>query len=284
MRRVAAGLDVGHRLQARRGRDQHRRRRAEPRAHHRHVAGVVDDAFLLLERGLVLLVDHDQAEIGERQEQRRARADHHRRRRRRPPRARSIRRTREDRSECQTAGATPKRRSNRSSHCEDSAISGSSTSAWRSCAQAFGDGLQIDLGLARAGDAVEQGDGEAARRDRLAQRGGGGLPGRATARCRDGSGSGMANGACSGSSAGTSSPPSAMPRITPAPTAGGARQVRRAARLVLRQRVQHAPPRLGQPRIVRQRVGAPPAGRRRARCRGTTRSAIAITSPGGASV
>jgi hypothetical protein len=44
-----------------------------------------------------------------------------------------TRRTREVRSECHTAGATPKRRSNRSSHCDDSAISGSSTSAWRRC-------------------------------------------------------------------------------------------------------------------------------------------------------
>ena len=127
---VAAGLDVGQRLQAGRGGDQHRRRRAEARAHHGHVAGVVDDALLLLERGLVLLVDDDQAEVGERQEQRGAGADHDRRRASATARQ-VMRRTREVRSECQTAGATPKRRSNRSSHCEDSAISGSSTSAWR---------------------------------------------------------------------------------------------------------------------------------------------------------
>ena len=42
-----------------------------------------------------------------------------------------ARRKREPISECHTAGAAPKRRSNRSSHCEDSAISGSSTSTWR---------------------------------------------------------------------------------------------------------------------------------------------------------
>ena len=40
-----------------------------------------------------------------------------------------IVRVRDGRSECQTAGVTPKRRSNRSVHCEDRAISGSITSA-----------------------------------------------------------------------------------------------------------------------------------------------------------
>ena len=33
-------------------------------AHHRSIAGVVLDAFLLLEAGLVGLVDDDQAEVG----------------------------------------------------------------------------------------------------------------------------------------------------------------------------------------------------------------------------
>ena len=45
-----------------------------------------------------------------------------------------VRRVRDDRSLCQTAGATPNRRMNRSSHCDDSAISGSSTSACRPAA------------------------------------------------------------------------------------------------------------------------------------------------------
>ena len=46
-------------------------------AHHRHVAGVVMHPVLLLVGGLVLLIDHDQAEIGVRQEQGRAGARHH---------------------------------------------------------------------------------------------------------------------------------------------------------------------------------------------------------------
>ncbi len=41
-------------------------------------------------------------------------------------------------------------------------------------AQAFGDGFQVDLGLAGAGDAVQQGDREVAGSDGLAQGGGGG--------------------------------------------------------------------------------------------------------------
>ncbi len=42
-------------------------------------------------------------------------------------------------------------------------------------AEGFGDGLQVGLGLAGAGDAVEQGDGEFARLHRVAEGGGGGL-------------------------------------------------------------------------------------------------------------
>ncbi len=46
---IAAGLGVETRLQRRRGGGQHDRRLLEPRPHDRHVAGVVDDAFFLLE-------------------------------------------------------------------------------------------------------------------------------------------------------------------------------------------------------------------------------------------
>ena len=39
-----------------------------PRPHHRHVAGVIDDAFILLVGRLVLLIDDDEAQVGEGQE------------------------------------------------------------------------------------------------------------------------------------------------------------------------------------------------------------------------
>ena len=70
--RVDFGLDRGRR------RRQHDRDVGAARAHHRHVAGVVAHAVLLLVGGVVLLVDDDEPEIGIGQEQRRARADHDR--------------------------------------------------------------------------------------------------------------------------------------------------------------------------------------------------------------
>src|SRR3546814_4342065 len=61
LRLVAPGLHVVEALQRRRCGHQHRRNAAELRAHHRHVAGMVGDAVLLLEGALVLLVDDDDA-------------------------------------------------------------------------------------------------------------------------------------------------------------------------------------------------------------------------------
>ena len=62
-RRPAAD-DAGRdrRFQRRRGRGQDRGAALEPGARQRHVAGVVVDGLLLLEAGIVLLVDDDQAE------------------------------------------------------------------------------------------------------------------------------------------------------------------------------------------------------------------------------
>ena len=64
-----AGLD----RRGRRGQDD--RDLLEMAAHHRDVAGVILDAFLLLEARLMRFVDDDQPEVGVGQEQRRARAD-----------------------------------------------------------------------------------------------------------------------------------------------------------------------------------------------------------------
>ena len=86
---VAPGIGVLLAFERRRGGGEHDRHVLQPGAQHRHVAGVVGDAVLLLEGGLVLLVHHDGAEFGEGQEQRRARADDHPRPalRHRPPAA-----------------------------------------------------------------------------------------------------------------------------------------------------------------------------------------------------
>ena len=152
-------------LQRRRRRDQHGRAGLEARPRDRHVAALVGDAVLLLEAGVVLLVDHDQAEIGERQEQGRARADHDRLAALgdpppgAPARARAelgmphggrpaeaarealqqLRRERDLRQQHQHLAALPEDR---------------------------GDRLEIDLGLAGAGHAFQQGDAMAARASR----------------------------------------------------------------------------------------------------------------------
>ena len=75
---VAAAPRVDLGLDRRRRRGEHDRDAGDAPAHHRHVAGVVVHAVLLLVGGVVLLIDDDEAEIGVRQEQRRARADHDR--------------------------------------------------------------------------------------------------------------------------------------------------------------------------------------------------------------
>ena len=70
-----AARDVLRALQRRRGRAEDRQRAGVLRAHHRQIAPVVADALLLLERGIVLLVDDHHAERPHRREDRRARAE-----------------------------------------------------------------------------------------------------------------------------------------------------------------------------------------------------------------
>src|SRR5579883_1825993 len=65
---VASVLGIDPRLDRRRRRSEHDGGAFDPPAHHRHVAGMVRDAVLLFVRGLVLLVDDDQAEIAKGQE------------------------------------------------------------------------------------------------------------------------------------------------------------------------------------------------------------------------
>ena len=165
---VALPPGIDQQFERRRGRGEHHREAAERAQHHRHVAGMVADTVLLLEGRLVLLVDHDETEIAPRQEQRRARPHHHFGRPRcdaephplalaRPDPRMPFRRLRLEpaldpfekalgegdfRQQQQHLPALRQRRRHR---------------------------LEIDLGLARAGDAVDQRDREAARRHRPAQ-------------------------------------------------------------------------------------------------------------------
>ena len=101
--------------------------------------GVVARVALVLVGGVVLLVDHDEPDVGDRREDRRARADADLRlaaraagaTRRGAPRPRAL--------ECRTATVSPKRSTKRETICGVSAISGTSTIAprpWASAAAA----------------------------------------------------------------------------------------------------------------------------------------------------
>ncbi len=138
-------------------------------AHHRHVAGVVMHAVFLLVGGVVLFIDDDETEIGVGQKQRRARADHDgslaagdgapgaRAFARRQFRMPFRRPHPEARGE-----AVEELRGERDLRHQDQTL------------PAGADGvrhrLEIDLGLARAGDAVEQRHRIAAGSDRRFQR------------------------------------------------------------------------------------------------------------------
>ena len=74
---VAAGRRVLPGLERRRGGAQHAGRAEDRRTHHRDVAAVIHRRLALLEGRLVLLVDDDEAEVRERGEDGRTRADHH---------------------------------------------------------------------------------------------------------------------------------------------------------------------------------------------------------------
>ena len=73
---VTALLGVDQALDRGRGRTQDHRHLAEMPSHHRHVARLIGDALLLLVARVVLFIDDDQAEIGEGEEEGRAGADH----------------------------------------------------------------------------------------------------------------------------------------------------------------------------------------------------------------
>ena len=66
--RVAAAGGVDARFDRGRRRGEHERRALDARAHHRHVAGVIVDAILLLIGALMLLIDDDEPQIAKRQE------------------------------------------------------------------------------------------------------------------------------------------------------------------------------------------------------------------------
>ena len=243
--RVAPACGIDEAFQRRRGAGQHHRAILDPRPHHRHVAGVIDGAVLLLEGLLMFLIDDDQAQFRERQEQRRARAHHH-------PRLAVHHRAigaaafllRQIGVPFGRAG-TPKRAAKRSRNCTVSAISGSRISTCLSCAQRFGHRFEIDFGLARAGHAIQQMGGKFLRRHRCAQRFAPPPPDRRSVSARRNPASGAAKGANSGSSVGDQRARLDQPAHHGGRDIGVFRQARHAARQAVArhlQRARRAPP------------------------------------------
>ena len=128
------------------------------RAHHRHVAGVIMRAVLLLVGLVVLLIDDDQAEFGVGQEQRRARADHHRRLAGRDRGTVAGARARRQFANAIPAGARRSARQSGRGTARSARFPASGSAICSPRCERFGDRLEIDFGLARAGDAVEQRD------------------------------------------------------------------------------------------------------------------------------
>ena len=155
---IAPGRRVLPGLQRRRGGTQHAGRAEDRGAHHRDVASVVHRRLALLERRLVLLVDHDEAQVRERGEDRGAGADHHPRlpERHRHPGVETLARGKvavpDDHlgAEVGEPGTKPADRLRRERDFGDEEDGGA----------AFGHDLadqrHVDLGLAGAGDPVQQ--------------------------------------------------------------------------------------------------------------------------------
>ena len=147
-------------------------------------------------------------------------------------------------------------------------------------AQAFRHGLQIDLGLAGPGHAVQQRHRETACRHRLPQRG----CGSCLIGCQHLAGMlrvGDRRTAARRQRGGNEQPGVGHAAHDAGGDPGRPRQFAGAARLPFGQRVKHLAPCLGDPHLG-QRIGTPPAGRRLRPAAGAgMRSAIAITSPGG---
>ena len=161
--RIDLGLDRG------RGGSKHDRNSGNVAAHHRHVAGMVVHAVLLLVGRIVLLIDHDQAEIRVGQEQRRARADDHAHL---PGRDRLPGAGAPARRKLRMPLGRPHAKARREpvQHLRGQRDLGHQHERLPAAPHGFGHRLEIDLRLAGAGDAIDQRDRVAAGRDARAQR------------------------------------------------------------------------------------------------------------------
>ena len=167
--RIFPRLRIGPAFQTWRGRGQDHRAAEDRRPQNGHVAGVVENALLLLVGGVMLFIDHDQAKVAERQEQRRPRAHNH------LHTALGAHLPKAAAFGGGHAGMPLPRSGAKALLDAGEEISGQGNLGQQDqrllpTAQRGRHGLQINLGLARAGDAFQQGRGIAAFRDSGIQR------------------------------------------------------------------------------------------------------------------
>jgi hypothetical protein len=143
-------------LQRGRGGAQHDRDVALVRAPDRHVARRVAQALLLLEGGIVLLVDHDQAQARQRHEYRKTGTEHNVG----PPGLGVEETARACRIGHATVGAhhvgVRKTRGDTTFQLRRKRDFGHQHQCLAAARQNFGNGAQVNLGLAAAGHAVQQ--------------------------------------------------------------------------------------------------------------------------------
>ena len=214
-------------------------------------------AFVLLVGLVVLFIDDDQPEIGVRQKQRRARADHDLRlagRDRRPVARAGARRQFGmpfQRPHAETLReAVEKLPGQRDLRHQDQRLP--------AAADDFGDRLEIDLGLARAGDAVEQRDVKAAVRGQRAHGIDRGALLAGKFRLRRMTDRAPAAAAPRGIGSVASVPSSTRPSMTPALTPASLRGLRFAVQQSVRQNLDQPPPRRRQRASAARRPAARP--------------------------
>ena len=153
--RVLAALGVVAAFEAGRGRAQHHAGAGRLRAHDGDVAAVVARRFLLLVALVVLLVHHDQPEIAHRREDAGARAHHHARRAGADA-APLLGALGVAEGAVQNGHAVAEAREKLAGHGGRERDLGHQQQRAAARGERGVDGVQIDLGLARAGDAVQQ--------------------------------------------------------------------------------------------------------------------------------
>jgi len=155
---VAPRLRVPPRLQRRRRRAQHARRAQDRRAHHRHIAPVVHRRLALLEGRLVFLVDHDQPKVRQRREHRRTRAHHHPRlpQGHRHPRVETLARGQVAMPDDHLGAQVGQPRTQPPDRLGGQGDLGHQEDRRATLGDDLADERDVDLGLARARDSVEQ--------------------------------------------------------------------------------------------------------------------------------